>query len=69
VRSFSVLRGRKDYGMIVRTLLTLVIGFEPNASPSVGITCLVAETLAATLISYAAKWEGQKKVANYGVRL
>jgi hypothetical protein len=27
----------------------------------------VAETLGATLTSYAAKWEGQKEVANFGV--
>jgi hypothetical protein len=27
-----VLRGRKDYGMIARTLLTLVIGLEPNVT-------------------------------------
>jgi hypothetical protein len=32
VRSSSVLRGRKDYGMTVRAPLALVIGLEPDAS-------------------------------------
>jgi hypothetical protein len=31
--------------------------------------CLVAETLGATLTSYATKQEGQKEVANSSVRL
>jgi len=35
VRSSSMLRGRKDYGMIAWAPLALVIGFEPDASPSV----------------------------------
>jgi hypothetical protein len=29
----------------------------------------MVETLGATLVSYAAKLEGQKEVVNYGVRL
>jgi hypothetical protein len=55
VCSSSVLRGWKDYGMIVQAPLALVIGLEPNASPSVWITCLVVETLGTTLASYAVK--------------
>jgi hypothetical protein len=51
----SVLRGQKDYGMIVRTPLALVIGLEPDANPLVYITSLVMETLGATLASCAAK--------------
>jgi hypothetical protein len=35
VRSSSVLKGRKDYGMTVRALLAVVIGLEPDASSSV----------------------------------
>jgi len=35
VHSSSVLRGRKNYGMTVRAPLALVIGLEPNVSPSV----------------------------------
>jgi hypothetical protein len=54
VGSSFVLRGRKDYGMTTRTPLALVIGLEPNASPLVWITCLVAETLGGTLTSCAA---------------
>jgi hypothetical protein len=42
MRSFFVLRGRKDYGMVVWAPLALVIGLEPDVSPSVWITCLVA---------------------------
>ncbi len=60
VRSSSVLRGRKYYDMIIRAPLALVIGFEPNANPSVWITCLVAETLGATLAFCAAKYERKK---------
>jgi hypothetical protein len=55
VRSSFVLRRWKDYGMNVRTPLALVIGLEPDASPLVWITCLVAKTLDATLASCAAK--------------
>jgi hypothetical protein len=36
---FYVLRGRKDCGMIVWTALALVIGLEPDTSPSFWITC------------------------------
>jgi hypothetical protein len=43
VRSSSVLRGRKDYGMIVGAPQALVIGLEADASPLVWITCLMAE--------------------------
>jgi len=53
VRSSSVLKRRKDCGMTVRAPLALVIRLEPDASPSIWITCLVAETLGATLVSYA----------------
>jgi hypothetical protein len=35
VRSSSVLKGRKDYGMTSQTLLALVIGLELDASPSI----------------------------------
>jgi hypothetical protein len=35
VGSSFVLRGRKDYGMNAQASLALVIGLEPNASPSV----------------------------------
>jgi len=35
VRSSSMLRGRKDCGMTTRAPLALVIGLEPDASPSV----------------------------------
>jgi hypothetical protein len=35
VQYSSVLKGRKDYGMIVRTPLTLIIGLEPNVRPSI----------------------------------
>jgi len=35
VRFSSMLRGRKDCGMIVQAPLTLVIGLEPNVSPLV----------------------------------
>jgi len=55
VHSSSVLRGRKDYGMTARAPLALVIGFEPDACPLIWITYLVAETLGATLASYAVK--------------
>ncbi len=55
MRYSSVLRGRKDYGMIVQAPLVVVIGLEPSASPSVWITCLVVKTLGATLASCAAK--------------
>ncbi len=50
----SMLRGWKDCGMTVRAPLALVIGLEPNVNPSVWITCLVAETLGATLASCVA---------------
>jgi hypothetical protein len=52
--SSSMLRGWKDCGMTTRVPLALVIGLEPNASPSVWITCLMAEIMGATLASYAA---------------
>jgi hypothetical protein len=55
VRSSSMLRGRKDCGMIAQTPLTLVIGLEPDANSSVWNICLVVETLGATLASCAAK--------------
>jgi hypothetical protein len=55
VHSSSVLRGRKDCGMTIRVPLTLVIGLEPDASPLVWITYLMAKTLGATLASYVAK--------------
>jgi hypothetical protein len=51
----SVLRGRKDYGMTSRAPLALVTRLEPNASSSIWITCLVLETLGATLNSCATK--------------
>jgi hypothetical protein len=35
VRSSSMLRGRKDYGMTARAPLALVIGLQPDASPLV----------------------------------
>ncbi len=35
VRSSSMLRGRKDCGMTARAPLALVIGLEPDVSPSV----------------------------------
>ncbi len=35
VRFSSMLRGRKDCGMIAQAPLALVIGLEPDASPSV----------------------------------
>ncbi len=41
--------------MIAQAPLTLVIGLEPDASPLVLITCLVVETLGATLVSYVVK--------------
>jgi hypothetical protein len=34
VRSSSVLKGQKNYGIIVQAPLALVIGLEPNASSS-----------------------------------
>jgi hypothetical protein len=55
VRSSSVLRGQKDYGMTTRIPLALIIGLELDVNPSVRITCLVAKTMGATLASYAAK--------------
>jgi hypothetical protein len=57
VRSSSVLKGQKDYGMSARALLALVIGLELDASPSVWITCLMVEILGATLASFATKYE------------
>jgi len=51
----SVMRGWKDYGMTFQASLALVIGLELDGSPSVWITCLVAETLGATLASYVTK--------------
>ncbi len=53
VCSSSMLRRQKDCGMTTRTPLALVIGLEPGVSSSIWITCLVAETLGATLASYA----------------
>ncbi len=35
VRFFSMLKRRKDYGMIIRAPLTLIIGLEPDANPLV----------------------------------
>jgi len=35
VHSYSVLRGQKDCGMIAQALLALVIGLEPDESPSI----------------------------------
>jgi hypothetical protein len=55
VCSSSVLRGQKDYGMTAQASLTLVIGLETYANPSVWITCLMAKTLGATLAFCAAK--------------
>jgi hypothetical protein len=55
VHSFSMSRGRKDYGMTTRAFLVLVIGLELDASPLVWITCLVAKTLGATLAFCASK--------------
>ncbi len=55
VCSSFVLKGWKDYGMTALAPLTQVIRLEPDASPSVWITYLVAKTLGATLASYAAK--------------
>jgi hypothetical protein len=55
VRSSSMLRGWKYYGMIARAPLALVIGLGPYASPSIWITCLVAKTLGATLACCATK--------------
>ncbi len=69
VRFSFVLRGQKDYGMIVWAPLALVIGLEPNASPLVWITYLAEETSGATLTSCAAKYQGQNEVANFSVRL
>jgi hypothetical protein len=48
VRSSFVLRVQKDCGMTARVPLALVIGLEPDASPLVWITCLVAQTIGAT---------------------
>ncbi len=50
----SMLRRWKDDGMIVPAPLALVIRLEPDVTPLVWITCLVAETLGATLTSCAA---------------
>jgi len=50
-----MLRGQKHYGMTTRAPLALVIKLEPDASPSVSITYLVAKILGATLASYATK--------------
>jgi len=55
VRFFFVLKGQKDYGMTIQAPLALVIRFEPDVSPSIWITCLVAETLSATLAFCVAK--------------
>jgi hypothetical protein len=55
VCSSFVLRGRKNYGMTIWAHLALVIGLEPDASPSIWTTYLVVETLGATLASCAAK--------------
>jgi hypothetical protein len=41
---FSVLKGRKNYGMIARAPLALVLRLELDTSPLIWITCLVAET-------------------------
>jgi hypothetical protein len=51
----SVLRGWKNCGMTPQSLLALVIGLKPNASPLIWITYLVAETLGATLASCVVK--------------
>jgi hypothetical protein len=55
VRSSYVLKGRKDCGMIVWALLTLVIRLELDVSPIIRITYIVAEILGATLAFYVAK--------------
>jgi hypothetical protein len=55
VHSFSVSRGRKNYGMTTRAPLTLVIRLESDASPLVWITCLMAKTLGVTLAYCASK--------------
>jgi hypothetical protein len=56
VRSSSVLKGQKYYGMTTKAPLTLVVlGVELDASPSVWIICLVWKTLDATLASCVAK--------------
>jgi hypothetical protein len=49
------LKRQKDYGMITRAPLALVIGLELDVNPLVWITCLVVETLSATLASCAVK--------------
>jgi hypothetical protein len=49
VHFFSMLRRQKDCVMTVRAHVTLVVGFEPYASPSIWITYLVAKALGATL--------------------
>jgi hypothetical protein len=54
VRSYSMLRGRKDCDMTAQAPLALVIRLELDASPFVQITCLMAETIGATLFSCAA---------------
>ncbi len=59
--SSSMLKGRKDYGIITWTPLALVIELEPDAIPSVRITCLMVKTLGATLASYATSRKGKKK--------
>jgi hypothetical protein len=41
--------------MTAQAPLALVIGLEPDASSLVLITCLVVETLGATLVSYVVK--------------
>jgi hypothetical protein len=55
VRSSSVLRGQKDYGMTARGPLVLVIGLELNVNPWVWIIYLVVEFLGVTLASCVAK--------------
>jgi hypothetical protein len=55
VCSLFVLKGWKNCGMTTRVFLTLVIGFEPDVSPSVWITCLMANTQGVTITSFAMK--------------
>jgi len=47
--------------MTAQAPLALVIGLEPNVNPSVQITCLVAETLGATLTLMLQSRKGKKK--------
>jgi hypothetical protein len=55
VCSSFMLRRQKDCDMTAQALLALVIGLELDVSPSIWITCLMVETLGATLASYVTK--------------